>query len=168
MKNNIDSILSIIESKRKAQVLAELKKEKKFKQNYQEMLKFEKEKHNDKIELLNKILFWAKEFSKTEQFKRILKTINSDELDIYPYWCWEHIEKGTHKKNEGKWSRLVIDKKGRLEYKSGYKWTGYHVCFYLNEKNVGKIKYEYLRNVWNYIDRKTVYRGIEDEIGKWE
>lgn len=163
--NKIDKLISKIESQRKAKALAEREENKKSKQKFQELLKLEKEKHQEKIELLNKILNWAYEFSKSSRFKKILKIIDDDELEIYSSG-WEHIQAEIPKKAPGFWARLFIDKKGRLEYKSGYKWMGFRACFYLNKESIGRIKYEYLCNVWHYIDSGIVYHGIEDEIKK--
>jgi len=164
MEQKIDKLISKIESKKRKEAQAVAKEDKESEEEFQKLLKHEKAKHNEKIELLNKITNWANEFSSSQRFKKIMKIMDCyNDLIIFYYSKYGHID-DILIEYVGRWARIVIHKNGKLEYKSGYKWMGFRVCFYLNKKNLEKIKYKFLKELWEHIDSGKIYDTIEDEI----
>lgn len=167
MKEKIDKLISKVEAKKRKEALAEAKEDRESEEEFQKLLKYEKSKHNEKIELLDKILKWAADFSKSPRFKKIMKILDCYSDLIIFYSSWGHVDDyEEYKKGEedpGRWARICIDKKGNLEYKWGYKWMGMQ-HFYLNKKNLEKIKYKFLKELWDHINSKKVLDDIESEI----
>ncbi len=163
MESKIDELIKKIETERDRRILFEKKQNKKSKLEYLESVKFEKSKVSEKLELLDKILIWAREFSNTSRFNKILKITYGEAIIFYSRWG--HLSDYSDvDEDPGCWARVVIDKKGVLEYQSGYKWMGFRVCFYLNKENIEKIKYNFLKKLLDSLESGKVYDVIKGEL----
>lgn len=149
-----------VEERKKGEELEE-KENKKEKENLKKEKETEDKKIDSKVELLTYILKWAKDFSSKKEFKKALKIIDDDSIIIF-YSGWAEI--GSNKEDVGCWSRVYLYNNGNLEYKDGYKWMGFRKSFYLNKSVINKIRYSYLKEFFDEIISKKIYKTIKREI----
>ena len=113
-----------------------------------------------KIELYEKIIAWRDEFSKTEQFKKVFRVL---EQTIIFNNGWASSEGN----NFGGWSRLLLERNGRLTYEEGYKWIGVRSSFELTsnaEKESPFFSHKYLSELYDSIKSGEVYHTIAAEL----
>ena len=135
--------------------------EKKEKENLRKERETESKKIDSKLKLLNFILNWAKGFSSTKEFKKILHLNHDDSVMVF-YSKWAYI--GAKNDDVGCWARVYLYKDGSLEYRDGYKWMGFRKSFYFNKNILNEIKYSYLKYLYEAIISKKVYDIIRREI----
>ncbi len=99
---------------------------------------------------------WRDSFIKTKQFKELF---NEDENEVIIYYGdWGH-KKPAHK-DSGCWSRVCLDKLGRLTYQAGYKWMGTQIEFDFRQGATIQLSYNYLNKLHKHIRDGSVYKTI--------
>ncbi|MBS3146014.1 hypothetical protein J4414_04395 [Candidatus Woesearchaeota archaeon] len=161
---NLNKAIKGYENKKKVRIrlekeeeLKEQEKETKYKEN-------EKKLGGEKLATYKKILAWKEDFIKTKQFKKLF---NKDEDDIIIYWGgWGHKQPsyGGH----GCWSRIYLEKSGRLRYWAGYKWMPTGPDFCLDQKTFQKLSYDYLNKLQQDISKGEIYKTIAKELKERE
>lgn len=117
-----------------------------------------------KRKIFDSIDKWTKEFSKKPEFKEALELDDSDDIGIYESE-WGHV---LAKKDpgDGAWSILYLKKNGTLRYNLTYSpdsWEN-EADITLNEKNLPKFTFNYLKQVKRHIISGDVYESIKDGI----
>ena len=161
---NLNKTIKKYETKKDARIRQEEKedriereKERKYKEN-------EKQLAGEKAQAYKKILVWRDDFVKTKQFKKIF---TEDEDDVIIYWGgWGHKDPsyGGH----GCWSRVYLEKSGKLRYWAGYKWMATGPEFGLDQKTFQKLSYDYLNKLHKDIESVGVYKTIAQELKESE
>lgn len=115
-----------------------------------------------RIALHKKIQAWRDEFIKSKQFKRLFSDFDDDELVIF--WNgWGHLK---FEEFGGGWSRLYLEKSGKLRYCAGYKWmaTGPEIVLTPNPETAKKFTHKYLKELHNSIKTGKIYKTIAEEL----
>jgi hypothetical protein len=121
----------------------------------------EKQLHSKKLEVYQEILSWAKSSVKKKSFKGIFREM--DDIIIF-YGGWGH--KLPRYGGYGCWSRIYLDRSGKLTYWAGYKWMACVASGEFDSKNgiVKKLTYEYIKKFHNSIKSGKVYDTISEEL----
>ncbi len=117
--------------------------EKKFWENERKLAK------KKKI-IYREILLWVDEFVKTGEFKDLFSIM--DEIVLFRS-NWGHKRES----DGGCWSDLILDKKGRLRYESGYKWMPHREKIGFNYE---VFTFKYLMGLYEFIRSGRVYGEI--------
>ena len=117
----------------------------------------ETEKKEDKLEICKKIFSWREEFLKTKEGKKLYERSGRN------LWMFNSSKHGHQQEDvKGRWSRLYLVPKG-VSYWPGYKWMPQESRKYETAEEMSKLRYDYLKDVWDEIEKGEVY----EEILKW-
>ncbi len=115
----------------------------------------------EKLSLFKDINSWARKFSKSNIFKKLL---NHDERRILIYgsnWGHEIQRYGDY----GCWSHLHLNKNGDLSYREGYKQFGERYSIdILNNNSVLNLSYDYLKGLCDEIKSEDIYDRVKNYI----
>ncbi len=161
---NLNKAIQKYETKKEARIKQEKiedQREQEKERNYKDS---EKNLTGKKTEIYKKILVWKNNFVKTKQFKSLF---TEDEDDIIIYWGgWGHKQPSYG--GYGCWSRIYLEKSGRLRYWAGYKWMATGPDFGLDQKTFQKLSYDFLDKLHKNIDSGEVYKTIARELKERE
>ena len=151
------------------QVTRDLEKEQKEERKKAKQLARLKEKQDalmpEKLEIAQKIMTWAQEFSQSDPFKELLALGFSNE-DGLLIRIGPQAHRLDQKKNRGLWARTYVGQNGTLFYWTGYKW----MARLEGAKEISSAQalaelftHKSLESLCQYIDTGEVYRYIEEE-----
>ncbi len=131
----------------------------------------ERKNYGEKLTQAKEICEWVKAFTKTKEYKEIIKHFEaydlmklggiSDGLIIHN-GGWGH----KHKDSRGCWSRIYLNQNGTLNYKAWYKWLGIKTTLKLKkpEDLAGKLNQEYINELHKSIITGEIIRTLDKEI----
>ena len=134
--------------------------DKKFQQEAKEFWENDKKLAPEKQTLLDKIVSWRDEFTKTAAFRKLFRKNN--EIIIF-YHSWGH--RVPRFGGPGCWSRVCLEKTGELRYAAGYKWMGYN-CQLGESQFTQKLSYDYLKAFASHIETEKVYETIASKLSE--
>lgn len=111
----------------------------------------------EREKVLAKIVAWVNKFVKTKEYRKLIDQISKGEVEscigLY-HGGYGHCPDPA---NNGCWSDVVL-KKGKLVYRSGYKWMGGNNG--VDHDNFVDLELEYLKKFLEHIESGKVYDTI--------
>ncbi len=171
MTNKIKELTNFIR-KIEAKEAAEKRRTKIEHQNHlkkgKKAFELEEKLKDKKIRIANDIFKWAREFSQTGHYNRLVKISMpyiALEKGVYVYGGgWGH--KTPKYDDDGCWSRVYLEPNGSLYYVGGYKWFPSDSRFRIHNPDslAERLNYDYLSGFRNEIKSGKIYGTIKDWI----
>lgn len=141
------------------------KEQAKYDQRVNEFWENEHNLYEQKKVLYSEILMWRDQFVVSQQCTEIFDLWKSSHRSFLIIFGgrWGHKMDGDA---YGCWSRVILDKEGKLEYQSGYKWMGINETITLKKdpEITQKLTYQYLQRFHDCLHSDEVYERIKEEV----
>jgi len=160
---NLNREIDSYKAKKHARTMQEQRERKKEQEENRDFESKEKKLLGKKLQIYNEIAAWRNKFVKANA--SLMSLLDEDEIIIY-YGNWGH-ERPAYS-SYGCWSRVYLEKSGKLRYWAGYKWMPSGPEFNLNQQIVSRLSYDYLNKLHRHVITGQVYKTIKQEIKERE